>query len=101
MNTFFHNISSTVPKSVYRTIQMISKWKHFYRIKRQLGTTLKLAAANTSFPSLYIIDTVIAGRPFFIQLYRYPEVCCNRHLAVFFETSVLKEVRILCLLSQQ
>ena len=38
---------------------------------------------------------------FFIQTYRYPEVWCNRHVAAFFETSVLKEVRILYLLSPQ
>ena len=49
VNTFFHNISSTVPKSVYRTIQMISKWKHFYRIKRQLGTTLKISSCKYVF----------------------------------------------------
>ena len=32
---------------------------------------------------------------FFIQTCHYPEVSCNRHVAAFFETSVLKEVRIL------
>ena len=32
---------------------------------------------------------------FFIQAYRYPEVWCNRHVAVLFETSILKKARIL------
>ena len=32
---------------------------------------------------------------FFIQIYHYPEIWHNHHAAVFFETSVLKEVRIL------
>ena len=32
---------------------------------------------------------------FFIQTYRYPEVWCDRHVAALFETSILKEVRIL------
>ena len=35
------------------------------------------------------------------QIYCYPEVRCNRHVAAFFETSVLKKVRILYLLSPQ
>ena len=34
-------------------------------------------------------------------IYRYPEVWYNRHVAAFFETYVLKEVRFLCLLSPQ
>ena len=38
---------------------------------------------------------------FFIQIYHYPEVWYNRHIAAFFEASVLKEVRILVLLSPQ
>ena len=37
----------------------------------------------------------------FIQTYCYPEVFCNHHVAAFFETSVLKEVHILCPLSPQ
>ena len=38
---------------------------------------------------------------FFTQMYRYPEVRYNRHVAAFFETNVLKEVRILHSLSPQ
>ena len=38
---------------------------------------------------------------FFIQIYRYPEVWYNRHIAAFFEVSVLKEVRNLYQLSPQ
>ena len=36
-----------------------------------------------------------------MQIYQYPVVCYNRHFAVFFETSVLKEVHILYPLSLQ
>ena len=36
---------------------------------------------------------------FLTQIYRYPEVWYNRHVAEFLETSVLKEVCILCPLS--
>ena len=38
---------------------------------------------------------------FFIQIYRQAEPWLNRHIAIFFETSVLKEVRILYPLSPQ
>ena len=31
---------------------------------------------------------------FFIQISRYPEVWCNRHVAAFFEKIVVKEVRV-------
>ena len=41
-------------------------------------------------------------KTFSIQVYRYPEVWCKRHVAAFCETSVLmKEVRILYPLSPQ
>ena len=35
------------------------------------------------------------------QIYRYPEAWRNYYVAAFFKTSVLKEVRILCVLSPQ
>ena len=38
---------------------------------------------------------------FFTRIYRYLKVWCDRHVAALFETSVLKEVRILCMLSSQ
>ena len=38
---------------------------------------------------------------FFIKIYRYPEVWYNRHVAVFFLTRILKEIRILHPLSPQ
>ena len=38
---------------------------------------------------------------FFIQSYRYQEVLYSRHVAAFFEISVLKEVPILYPLSPQ
>ena len=46
---------------------------------------------------------VLTGRHSFfaIQTCRYPDVSCNRHVAALFETSVLKDVRILNPLSPQ
>ena len=38
---------------------------------------------------------------FFIPIYHYPEVFCNCHVVMFFETSALEEVHILCPLSLQ
>ena len=38
---------------------------------------------------------------FSIEIYRQPVVSCDRHVSVFFEVSVLKEVRILYPLSPQ
>ena len=38
---------------------------------------------------------------FFMQIYQYPAVCYNRHFAALFETSVLKEARVLYPLSLQ
>ena len=38
---------------------------------------------------------------FFTQIYLYPEHFCNHHAVAFFETSVLKEVRLLYPLSPQ
>ena len=63
-------------------------------------------------PRVYIIDKTWFDECFFIpcdiwkilcftQIYRYPEVRCNCHVAAFFEISVLKGVRILFSLSPQ
>ena len=43
---------------------------------------------------------ITGSHSFFILTYRYPEVSCSRHVAVFLKTSVLKEVRILYSSSQ-
>ena len=44
---------------------------------------------------------VITGNSIFTLIYRYPESWWNHHVAAFFETSVLKELHILCPLSPQ
>ena len=64
-----------------------------------------------SFPSVFFIDTtcfdecllfyVKMKTVFFTQIYCTQEARCNRHIDPFFETSNLKEVRILCSLSPQ
>ena len=71
----------------------------------------KLAVAKRSFASVYIIDTTCFDEYFLfhaitrgfivIQIYRYLEVWCNRHVAAFFETSILEGVCILYPLSPQ
>ena len=61
---------------------------------------LKAAAAKTFLPSAYIIDATCMTF-LVIQIYCYPEVWCNRDVAAFFKTSVLKEVLILYPLSPQ
>ena len=79
--------------------------------RRNILQTFKSNSCKKSlFQVCNIIDTtcvdecflfhVITARHFFIQLYCYPKVCYS-YLAVFFKTSVLKEVRLLCLLSLQ
>ena len=84
----------------------------FYWVSKEVSQKLlKVAAAKKFFPSLFIIDRtsfdecflfyVITASSIFTQIYRYPEAYCNRHVAAFFETNVLKEVRILCPLSPQ
>ena len=84
----------------------------FYSVSKEVShKLLKVAAAKRFFPSLFIIDRtyfdecflfyVITGSSIYTQIYRYPEAYYNRHVATFFETSVLKEVRILCPLSPQ
>ena len=44
---------------------------------------------------------MVTGRTSVQQAHRYSEVIFNHHVFVFFETSVLKEVRVLCPLSPQ
>ena len=74
---------------------------------RNVPQTFKSSSCKTSFSSVYIIDTTSFDKCFFIpcddwktlffiQIYHYPEVQHNRHVA-----SVLKEVRILYPLSTQ
>ena len=74
-------------------------------LKEASHKPLKVAAAKKSFPSKFIIDTtcfdelfsfhMITVNNIFTQIYRYQEAWCNRYVAAFFQTSVLKEVCIL------
>ena len=73
-----------------RLIQTKVYYKHCYIVSNEAShKPLKVAAAKKSFPSMFIIDTTSLN-------VCYPQAWCNRHVAAFFETSVLKEVRILC-----
>ena len=72
-----------------------------FSLKRSVSQTLKVAAAKKSFLSVFIIDTtcfdelfsfhVITANSIFTQIYRYQEASSNRHVAAFFQTSVLKK----------
>ena len=71
-------------------------YKHFYSVSKEASHT-PFKAAKKSLPNVFIIDTtcfdecflfyVITGNSIFIQIYRYPEASCNRHVAAFFEIS--------------
>ena len=83
----------------------------FY-LKINVSRTFKRSSCKKLFPKLvyhwcnllrwiFFIPCDNCKQYFFSQINRYPEAWCNRHVAVFFQTSVLKEVRILCPLSPQ
>ena len=44
--------------------------------------------------SIFFVPYDNLKKLFFIQIYCYTEVLCHRHVVAFFETSVLKKVRI-------
>ena len=70
---------------------------------------LKVAAAKSLFSSVYIIGTtcfdecfsfyVITKRHYFSWKFIFTLDLFKRHFATFFEANVLKEVRILCVIS--
>ena len=72
--------------------------------KETCDKPLKVATAKKSFPNVYIIDTtyfnecflfhVIAGRHNFYTDLSLSRDLMNRHVAVFFETSALKEAAL-------
>ena len=72
---------------------------------------LKVAAVKNYSTSVFIIDTTCFDESFFIscdncnqfftQINCYPEGWCNCPVTTFFQTSVLREVCILCPLSLQ
>ena len=112
----FLPITSIYLVSSSAEMQRLVQTKVYYKLcysvwKETSHKLLKVAAAKMFFLSVFIIDTTWFDECFFfiacdnwkalffMQIYRYPEVWWNRHVGLFFETSFLKEVRILCLLS--
>ena len=85
-----------------RHMQTKACFQLFYSVwKKTSHKPWKVAVAKNSFPHGYNLLRWMLFIPcdncktlFFIQNYRYPEVWCNCHTAAFFETSILKEVRI-------
>ena len=81
-------------------------------LERNVSQTFKISSCKKVFPKcvyhwykllwwMFFIPCDNWKTLFFIQIYRYLEVCYNRHVGEFFETSVLKEVRIFYPLSSQ
>ena len=75
-------------------------------LKRSVSKTLEKSSCKKVFPKCVFYGSnllrecfsflVITGRhSFSIQSCGYPEVWCNRHVAEFFEISILKEVCII------
>ena len=79
--------------------------------KRKVSQTFKSGSCKKVFRKCVYHSYNVLRRMFFIPcdnwkayfytIYRYPEVWYNRHVAAFFETSVLKEVRMLYQFSPQ
>ena len=86
-----------------RVIQIKTHDKLFYSVwKESSHKPLKVAAAKNYFPGVYIIDItcfnkcflfhVITWRQYFLCKLIVPQwFWCNRHVAAFFKTSVLKK----------
>ena len=89
--------------------RVLAQTKVYYELcyslwKETFHKPLKVATATKSFPSVYIIDTtcfnecflfhVITGRHNFYTDLSLSRDLMNRHVAVFFETSVLKEAAL-------
>ena len=79
-------------------------------LKRSVSLTFKNASYKKVFPKcvydwynllcwMFFILCDNRKQYFFRKSYCYPEASCQRHVAAFFETSVLKEIRVLCPLS--
>ena len=77
--------------------------------KETIYKLLKVAAAKSLFSIVYVIGTtcfdecfwfyVIPGRHYFSWKFIVTLILLKRHVAAFFEASILKEVRILCVIS--
>ena len=94
-----------------RLIQTKAYYKIVYSVWKETShKPLKVTAAKKFFPSMYIIGKICFDfcfffscnnwkTLFFMQIYHYSEVWCNRRVAAFFDISVLKQICILCPLS--
>ena len=102
---------------VFSSVEILVQTKLYYQffslcLERNVSQTSTVATEKNFFPSLYVISKACFDECFFIpcdnlmtlffiQIYLYPERFYNRHDVTLFETSVLKEVRIVCPLSPQ
>ena len=89
-----------------RLIQIKVYYKLFYSVSKEAShKPLNIAPAKKSLPSVFIIDTTCFDEcllsNFFTQIYCYPDAWLQPPYAAFVETSVLKEVHILCPFSPQ
>ena len=75
-------------------------------LKRNVSLTFRSSSCQKLISSVYVIGTACFDEFFLFHViigrhHSYPEGFCNQYDVAFFETSVLKEVRILCSLSPQ
>ena len=103
-----------LPLEMQKRLKQTKLWQAFsyfilYYIKETTHKSLKVAAAKSLFCSVYIIGTtcfdecfsfyVITKRHYFSWKFIITRKLFKRHFATFFKASVLKEVRILCVIS--
>ena len=93
-------------KMQWRLIQTKLFYTIFHSVWKETShKPSKVAAAKNFFSSVYVIGTACFSECFllpndnwktlfFVQIHSYPEGFCKHHVVAFFETSVLKEVRI-------
>ena len=100
-----------LPLEMQKRLELTKAYHSFsyFVWKETIYKPLKVAAAKSLFSSVYVIGTtcfdecflfyVISGRHYFSWKFIVILILLKRHVAAFFEASVLKEVRILCVIS--
>ena len=107
---FFGLFSSRNAKKTYRDEGRLEAFL-LYLENIDVSQFFQRRVAKKSFRSLYLWYNLLRWMffipcdnwktLFFIEICHYPEVWCNCYVAAFFESSLLKEVRILCRLYPQ
>ena len=100
-----------LPLEMQKRLELTKAYHSFsyFVWKETIYKPLKVAAAKSLFSSVYVIGTtcfdecflfyVISGRHYFSWKFIVILILLERHVPAFFEASVLKEVRILYVIS--